>query len=420
MDKKKIFYGWWIVLACFLNMTLIYASVANLVSLFIIPVTQELNCSVTQFTTYFTVMALASIFTGPIAGSLIRKMNIKLYLSIFNSIAALSFFGFSFATQVYHFYIFGVLMGVGMVGGSLIPVSILITNWFNEKRGLCLGIALAGSGFGGAVLSPLINWVITTYSWRGGYLTLSMLIFAVLLPFAIFVIKFTPADKGLLPLGMAKNSNAQSIELMGATQSQALKSLSFWALSLAIFVSGIVINSMLIYLTPILREVGVASSDAAMILSLASAMVIFAKLGVGRLFDKVGLITTLLVVSAASLSSLIFLSHSDTMALAILFCIFTGIGSTAITVTPAYITSALFGQKEYGAKYGTLSIFISLGAAVSPVISGVIYSINQSYALLIDVLMVLSVLQFVLFFISVKTKPKFELETNIGTEEMAK
>lgn len=419
MRNKKIFYGWWIVFACFLNMTFIYASIANLVSLFIIPVTKDLNCSVTQFTTYFTVMALASIFIGPVAGRLIRKVDIRLYLVIFNSIAALSFVGFSFATQVYHFYIFGVLMGVGMVGGSLIPVSILITNWFNEKRGLCLGIALAGSGFGGAILSPFINWVITAYSWRVGYLSLSAMIFIVLLPLAIFVIKFTPADKGLLPLGMAKTSNPQNIELIGTTQSQTFKSLSFWSLSLAIIVSGIVINGMLIYLAPILRELGVTSSDAAMILASASAMVIFAKLGVGRLFDKVGLIITLLVVSIGNLASLFFLSHSNVMALAILFSIFAGIGSTAITVTPAYITSALFGQKEYGAKYGALSIFISLGAAVSPIVAGMIYSINQSYTLLIEVLMVLSVLQFVLFFISVKTKPKFEPDSDTGTAEMA-
>ncbi|MBW7619534.1 MFS transporter [Citrobacter portucalensis] len=420
MKNKKIFYGWWIVLACFLNMSLIYASVANLVSLFIIPVTKELNCSVAQFTTYFTVMALASIFTGPVAGSLIKTTNIKLYLLIFNSIAAISFLGFSFATQVYHFYIFAVLMGIGMVGGSLIPVSILVTNWFNEKRGLCLGIALAGSGFGGATLSPLINWIITTYSWRSGYLTLSILIFIILIPLAIFVIKLTPADKGLLPLGITKNINTKNNELIGITQSQALKSLSFWALSLAIFISGIIINSMLIYLTPILREIGVASSDSAIILSLASTMVIFAKLGVGRLFDKIGLTITLLVVSVASLVSLIFLSHSNMMALAILFCIFTGIGSTAITVTPAYTTSALFGQKEYGAKYGTISIFISLGAAVSPVISGIIYGINQSYSLLIDVLMALTVLQFTLFFISVKTKPKFGMEINIENKQIVR
>lgn len=419
MRNKKIFYGWWIVFACFLNMTFIYASIANLVSLFIIPVTKDLNCSVTQFTTYFTVMALASIFIGPVAGRLIRKVDIRLYLVIFNSIAALSFVGFSFSTQVYHFYIFGVLMGVGMVGGSLIPVSILITNWFNEKRGLCLGIALAGSGFGGAILSPFINWVITAYSWRVGYLSLSAMIFIVLLPLAIFVIKFTPADKGLLPLGMAKTSNPQNIELIGTTQSQTFKSLSFWSLSLAIIVSGIVINGMLIYLAPILRELGVTASDAAMILASASAMVIFAKLGVGRLFDKVGLIITLLVVSIGNLASLFFLSHSNVMALAILFSIFAGIGSTAITVTPAYITSALFGQKEYGAKYGALSIFISLGAAVSPIVAGMIYSINQSYTLLIEVLMVLSVLQFVLFFISVKTKPKFEPDSDTGTVEMA-
>ncbi|WP_045524536.1 MFS transporter [Neobacillus niacini] len=419
MNKNgKIFYGWWIVVATFMIMTLIYGTIANLVSLFILPVTKELRVGIPQFLLYFSIMAFAGMAIGPIASRLMKKIDIRLYLTLFILITALAFVGFSFSTKLIHFYLFAILMGAGMVGGSLIPVSVLITNWFNDKRGLSLGLALSGSGFGGVILSPVVNWLITAYGWRSAYLTLGILIFVVLVPLAVFVIRLNPADKGLLPLGEGKSvKNAQKKVLTGITQGELLKSLSFWALSLAILVGGIVVNSMLISLAPYLNEIGTTAKTAALLLSLSSAMVIVAKLLIGRLFDKLGLITTVLFISAGSLVSFLFLMKANVVLPAILYSIFSGIGSTAITVTPAYITGALYGEKEYGANYGAVSIFISLGAGITPIVSGALYNINHSYGLILNVLIILSIVQFLLFFIAVKTKPKFSLNPDISKIE---
>ena len=406
-NKGRIFYGWWIVAATFLIMTFIYAPIANLVSLFILPVTKELGFGPSQFMLYFTIMALAAMAVGPLAGRLMKKMDVRVYLTLFIFITAIAFAGFSFSTKLIHFYLFAILMGAGMSGGAMIPGSVLITNWFNEKRGLCLGIALSGSGFGGVILSPFVNYLITSYGWRSAYLVLGILIAVVLVPLAVFVIKLHPADKGLSPLG---ETNVQKKVLTGTTQGEALRSVSFWALCTAILVGGIVVNSMLINLAPYLAEIGTTAKTAALLLSLGSGLVIVGKLLVGRLFDKLGLITTLLIISAGSLVSFLFLMKANIVLPAILFTIFSGIGSTAVTVTPAYLTGALFGENEYGSKYGVAAIFISLGAAITPIVSGAIYNMNHSYGLLLNVLMVLAIVQFGLFFIAVKTKPKFELE----------
>ncbi|SMQ77686.1 Sugar phosphate permease [Bacillus sp. OV166] len=411
-EKGKVFYGWWIVVATFLIMTLIYAPIANLVSLFILPVTKELGFGPSQFMLYFTIMALAAMAVGPIAGRLMRKMDVRVYLTLFILIASVAFVGFSFSTKLIHFYLFAILMGAGMAGGAMIPASVLITNWFNKKRGLCLGIALSGSGFGGVILSPLVNWLITAYGWRSAYLVLGILIAAVLVPLAVFVIRLDPADKGLSPLSEESTLiSTQKKELTGTTQGEALKSLSFWTLCLAILVGGLVVNAMLINLAPYLASIGTTAKTAALLLSLGSGMVIVGKLVVGRLFDKLGLVTTLLIISAGSMVSFLFLMKANIILPAILYTVFSGIGSTAVTVTPAYMTGALFGEKEFGAKYGVVAIFISLGAAITPIVSGALYHISHSYGSLLTVLMVLSIVQFGLFSIAAKIKPKFELNT---------
>jgi MFS family permease len=254
-----------------------------------------------------------------------------------------------------------------------------------------------------------VNWLITSYGWRSAYLVLGILIVVVLIPLAVFVIRLNPADKGLAPLG---ENSIQKYELTGTTQVEALKSVSFWTLCLAILVGGVVVNTMLINLAPYLAGIGTTAKTASLLLSLGSAMVIIGKLLVGRLFDKLGLITTLFIISAGSLVSFLFLMKANNVLPAILYTVFSGVGSTAVTVTPAYLTGALFGEKEFGAKYGVVAIFISLGAAITPIISGAIFTINHSYGLVLNVLIVLSIVQFVLFVIASKTQPKFALNQN--------
>lgn len=411
MNKKKLFYGWWIVIASFMIMTFLYTPIVNLVSLYTKPVTEELGIGRTQFSTYYTIMALVSMVACPIAGKLMRKIDIRLYLTVCTILGALSYIGFSFSTKLVHFYLLAVPMGISLAGAAIIPTSVLITNWFVEKRGLCLGLALSGSGFGGIILSPLNNWIITSYGWRASYLVTGIMIIVLIVPFTLFLIRFSPADLGLKAYGDTKVvANGKAGELKGITQGQAVKSVSFWSLCLAIVVSGVVVNSMIVNLSPYLTDIGASANTAAMILSLSSAMVILGKLFVGRFFDKLGLNLVLILICVSNIASFAFLLKGNLIIPAVLYAVFTGFGATAVTVTPSYITASLYGEKEYGAKYGIVSLFSSLGAAICPLVSGMIYNINNSYTTLLYVLIVLAFVALCLFLFSVKTKPKFDAE----------
>lgn len=411
MNKKKIFFGWWIVIASFMIMTFLYTPIVNLVSLYTKPVTEELGFGRTQFSTYYTIMALVSMVACPIAGKLMRKIDIRLYLTVCTILGALSYIGFSFSTKLVHFYLLAIPMGISLAGAAIIPTSVLITNWFIEKRGLCLGLALSGSGFGGIILSPLNNWIISSYGWRASYLITGIMILVLIVPFTVFLIRFSPADIGLKAYGDTKVvTSGKTEELKGITQGQAFKSVSFWSLCLAIVVSGVVVNSMIVNLSPYLTDIGASAKTAAMILSLSSAMVILGKLFVGRFFDKVGLKIVLILICVSNIASFVFLLKGNMIIPAVLYAVFTGFGATAVTVTPSYITASLYGEKEYGAKYGIVSLFSSLGAAICPLVSGMIYNINKSYTTLLYVLIVLAFVALCLFLFAVKTKPKFDVE----------
>ena len=77
---------------------------------------------------------------------------------------------------------------------------ILVSNWFVEKRGTAIGIALVGTSLGGAIFPQYGTAMIESLGWRGAYQ--SELVFPLVLLFlTIFVIRSEPADKNMLPYG---------------------------------------------------------------------------------------------------------------------------------------------------------------------------------------------------------------------------
>lgn len=405
--KGNIFYGWWIVATAFMSMTFLFTPIVNLISFFTDPVTQELGIERSQFTLYFTIVTLVGLVAAPIAGKVLKKVNIRLFMTVCTLLGALSFVGFSFASNIYIFYALAVLQGISLIAGSIVPSSVLITNWFNEKRGLALGIALSGSGFGGIILSPIVNSLISSLGWRTTYLILGIVIAVTIVPLTVFVVRFKPSDIGLTPLGQAPSKDKKQ-ELTGMKQKDVLKTASFWILCTAIVVTGIVANTMIINLTPFLTDIGATTQRAAFLLSLGSAMVIVGKLLVGRMFDKMGLTLMIFFLGICNILSFVFLRNADAQIPGLLYAIFTGFGATALTIAPSYITAYLYGEKDFSSIFGTVSMFSSLGTALSAVFGGVVYGINNSYGLVLTVLIGLSVVSCVLYYLAAKTKPNFD------------
>ena len=61
-----------------------------------------------------------------------------------------------------------------------------ISRWFHEKRGLALGIALVGTGIGGAVAKLIAEELINSVGWRMAYVGIGFLPLIVALPIALF------------------------------------------------------------------------------------------------------------------------------------------------------------------------------------------------------------------------------------------
>ena len=61
---------------------------------------------------------------------------------------------------------YGVIGGLGL-GAMYLPSVVIVSQYFEKKRGLATGLAGCGSGIGSMALPPLINWALSLHGWQG-------------------------------------------------------------------------------------------------------------------------------------------------------------------------------------------------------------------------------------------------------------
>ncbi|KAG0207797.1 hypothetical protein BGX28_001043 [Mortierella sp. GBA30] len=102
----------------------------------------------------------AMFIPGPFVAPMTRFLGLRAVVAIGIVVASLGFITASFATELWQLYLTqGFLFGIG--GGLVFFSSISVTaQYFEKRRGLANGIAVAGSGIGGLALAPLTRLLI--------------------------------------------------------------------------------------------------------------------------------------------------------------------------------------------------------------------------------------------------------------------
>ena len=182
--NSKIFYGWWVVLGCVLITTTMVPPIMSLSNKFLIQVTTEMNISRGAFTLANTIVQGLGIFISPIVLKNLAKGNMRKIQSISIIGFVLAYASYSLAKSPIHLYMSSFFVGLFYLNSTLIPVSMMVTNWFVEKRGIAMSVTMAGIGLGGTIFSPIVTNLLQNYGWRHTYLIMAGIILVVALPVA--------------------------------------------------------------------------------------------------------------------------------------------------------------------------------------------------------------------------------------------
>jgi len=382
MNDKKIFYGWWVVAASVLIMAILHPLITTCWGLYLKPVTNDMGFSRSAFGLCSTIISGVTVFLSPYMGKWLAQKNTRMIHTICVIGLAASYASFAIGQNITHFYISAFFMGIFSCGAVALPLSIVITNWFVKKRGLAISIALAGSGFGGAIISPIMANIIQNYGWRMSYLVFAGAMVAVCLPM-ILIMKKSPEAMGLKAYGAdevaatAQKTSASKVEL-NMTLEEVKKHGFFWIYLFGMFCLCFVGFGSLSQLAAFLADVH-GTAFAAEILSLFLIIVTLGKISLGWVYDKFGIRMGTSYISIVFALAIACLLVPDSKPLMYVMAVLYGLGICTGTVCPPVITAGLFGSKHYGEIYGYVNLSVYLGAALSVPAVAIVYDKTGSY-----------------------------------------
>lgn len=410
-SQKGFFRGWLVVFAGLILMISVYGIVNNCASLFIKPVTEDLGFSRSEFSLYYTVIALSTMVIALFMGKLAKKFKLKNIMLVGCVLAGIGYIGYSYANSIYVFYLMSIFSGLGLGMTTLTPLSIIISNWFVEKRGLALGLTFMGSGVGGMIFNPIANYIILNYSWRQSYLVLGIIILVTTIPVVLIFMSEKPSDKGLLPYGYSNSSeNVLDNSAKGIMLGDAVKTKIFWIMVVGLILITIIAMGVQMHIASYLTDIGYSPTFAASVISINMGVVILGKILLGYVFDKVGCEKGVIFVGLQVFLGVLALLFASKYPAIIVFIICWGIGNCMGTIVPALITSEIFGKRDYSTIVGVVNAMVLLGAALGSAVTGKLYDMSGGYTLAWMTYLVLTVIMVGLILISLVLGKKKKLK----------
>jgi len=380
MENRRVFYGWYIVAACVL---VAGAGIGfqNTAGIFLRPVTEDLGVSRGEFTFFRSISAILSVLLLPVYGRMARQYSIKKIMFIGTSVNAMSLAAYSLCTDIWHFYLLAVVNGLTVGAGNFMIIGILISRWFEDKNGLALGIAYAGSGLGAAVMNPMANYVIHNFGWRWAFAFSGIISLVVLVPAILIMIKDAPVSMGLLPYrtGNLSNLSPQASKDEGLTFKIARRTPIFWLLALSLLGLSISAAAPNAHTPAYLSDLGYLSGIISAAVALCMVFLTLGKILMGHVFDRFG-------TMAGGIALGVFAMLSPALALLALHpaalwlhSIFLGLTSTGFSLAVNIYAVKFFGKKDFPAILSALSVVTAAGVAFSPPIMGFCYDLLGSY-----------------------------------------
>jgi len=411
LKKSKIFYGWWVVLGSAIILAMLGPAPVAIANIFQTPITEAFNISNSQFAISNSLVLGVGIFLSPFVSRQLTSGNFKRNYTINLLIYAVAYIAYGFSTNIYIYYLLSLFVGYGFLSTTIIPVSILINNWFIYKRGLALSLALTGLGVGGVIFSQFVTLLINSLGWRQAYMIYGALMLIIVLPILWFLIQARPEDKDLEPYGDSINlesgsNDTEQTQAIGLPFSQTRTKPFFLLLVGGAVLVGLVNNGGLAQFPPVLTDLH-GPEIAATIISVYSATGIVGKLVLGNVNDRFGIIISTLYACTMLVLTYLIMMFAGNIIAAFIMAVFFGMGNAIGTVLIPLVTSAIYSSEQYSEAYGYVNSGMQLGMTIGSLFAAGIADLTGSYLYSWGILLVFAVFIAVLWVSSYRNAQKY-------------
>src|SRR5229473_1584758 len=378
-------------------------------SVFVAPLEKEFGWKRAQTSNVFTYAVVVFAIAFIIAGRMQDKLGPFKVSIIGGLLVSIGFLLCAYTSSLNYLYVcFGVLGGIGNGFGYATPIPVM-AKWFPDKRGLAVGLAVAGYGGGSAIFGPMANlWLIPTYGWRTTFAALGV-VFFVMTIVGSFLLKNPPA--GYRPEGWtpapASKAAATTHEFSPGEMWRTSTAWFMWVAYALGCSAGLMVISQLVpfaksmnlpseALTTMTLFVGAVGSASGRVLS-------------GWMSDALGRLNVLrlMIGLSAVAMPLLYLTGSNVTLLYVMVFIVYWCFGTQLSVN-ASTTSDFWGTKNAGINYGLLFTAYGVAGIIGPKIGGKLFDQYKDYKAAFYTAAVLAVIALVFEFLARRPAPPAE------------
>ncbi len=317
-----------------------------------------------------------------IAGIIIDRVGVRALMMSGLLMLSATFYFYAKSDSLLDMYIIHIFQGMVLSMSGMVINVVLISKWFNDNRGLAIGVLLAGTSVGNGVF-PQINTYLLTISdgdWRQVMMWLALIPLAYI-PVLFAFIKESPEDVAIKEEDAGNDFKSSSIE-SGLTLQQTLVTPNFWFLSVMAFCTFYSILAMIGHVFLMLDGEGYSPQVSATGVSIIFIGGFIGKVISGKLAEMIGrkivlvggvammLVGSLLIVSAIFYKNPLLIWIGLTLY---------GTGWGGLYTLIQLLVADLFGLIAIGKIMGVINIIDTIGGGLGPIITAVIYDSTQNY-----------------------------------------
>ncbi|MBH77675.1 MAG: hypothetical protein CL897_05570 [Dehalococcoidia bacterium] len=387
--QERVFYGWWMVAGGFLIQTVLGLFMFHSFGFYVDKLEDEFKWSKTTFSLAFAMTRIESGLLGPVQGWAIDRFGPRIMIRLGIASTGLGFVLFSFTNSITTFFLTYFLIALGASMAGFVTLVVAIVNWFEQKRSLALGVMSAGFSIGGLIVI-LVVLSMDAIGWRNTSIIAGVTIFVVGQIVATFI-HHRPEDRGETidgqpPPERPTPTSADNTPVIipaneDFTTGEALRSPTFWFISIGHGAAVLIIGALMVHLVEHLEDLGHSAVIASLIVFVMTAFQLVGQIGGGYLGDYLNKRLILAACMVGHVVALLLVTYATAFWMILVFAAVNGIAWGARGPMQQALRADYFGRTDFGKIMGFSSMIVMVGMMSGPVIAGAMADAFGNYEL---------------------------------------
>ncbi len=368
-------YSWNVVGLTLVFQAITIGTLIYCFSLFVVPWQEAFDISRGRVMIAITVLQLGVGALSPFAGRAMDAFSMR-GLVIGGGVAlAAGLLLASMATAMWQIImLYALLLPIGMALTGPLAAQTLVTRWFQEKRGMALGISAIGTSIGGFGLPFLTSFLIDTTGWRNALQILALVAVIVIIPLSAWILRRRPPN----PEPMSGGTASQAADLREWQVPDIVRAPMFWITVGCFLPINLAFGAIQFNLAAYTADLGFPTRYGALLISLSSACMILGKFAFGAAADRIDHRYLYCLMAGGMGISLLMLMGQPGLPMLISAAALMGVSGGGILTLLGVIYGSRFGATSFGRVMGLAMLFMTT-ASFGPLLSGWLHDVTGSY-----------------------------------------